>query len=103
MFRLLAFDLDQTLFGDDLTPSPRVRQAIAQAQEQGVLVTLATGREANFTSQYAHLFKLQAPIICLQGGLIYDFRNASTLHETRLPESILPEIVSAAEQHGWNL
>ncbi|MFZ6027832.1 MAG: Cof-type HAD-IIB family hydrolase [Chloroflexota bacterium] len=102
-FRLVAFDLDQTLFGDDLTPSLRVRKAIAQAQAQGVLVTLATGREAGFTSQYARLFDLQAPIICLQGGLIYDFRRERVLHETRLPESFLPEIVSAAERYGWNL
>ncbi len=44
MFRLAAFDLDNTLIGPDLTLSPRVREAVARAMAQGVVVTIATGR-----------------------------------------------------------
>ena len=40
--RLLALDLDQTLFGDDLQVSPRVLGTVEQVQSRGVLVTIAT-------------------------------------------------------------
>ncbi len=101
--QLAAFDLDQTLFGSDLTPSARVQQAIAQTQARGVLVTIVTGREAHFTTQYARLLKLSAPIVCLQGAMVYDFQRDLVLHETRLAPDLLPRIIAAAGQHGWNL
>jgi len=109
MYRLIAFDLDQTLFGPDLLPSPRVRQAIARVQAQnerssaGVLVTLVTGREAQFTTRYARLFDLAAPIVCLQGALVLDHRVERVLHDVRLPAELLPKIVAASEYYRWNL
>ncbi|HEY0070079.1 MAG TPA: HAD hydrolase family protein, partial [Chloroflexia bacterium] len=42
--KLLALDLDGTIFTDDLIISERTRKAIREAQERGVLVTIATGR-----------------------------------------------------------
>jgi len=42
--RLVALDLDGTLVGEDLIVRPRVREAIAAAQAQGVAVTIVTGR-----------------------------------------------------------
>ena len=42
--KLLALDLDGTIFGDDLFISDRTRSAIRRARQAGVLVTIATGR-----------------------------------------------------------
>jgi len=47
--RLIALDLDGTLFDFSFQFSPRVRRAIAQAQRRGVAVTLATGRSITST------------------------------------------------------
>jgi Cof subfamily protein (haloacid dehalogenase superfamily) len=103
MYRLLAFDLDQTLIGNDLTISPRVQQAVAQAIARGVYVTIITGREAAVTSRFARQLDLNTPIVCAQGGCIYDFRSEQILHDERLPAEILPKVVQAAEEYGWNL
>lgn len=103
MYRLLAFDLDQTLIGSDLTISPRVQQAVAQAIGRGVYVSIITGREAAVTSRFARQLNLNAPIVCAQGGCIYDFRSEQILHDERLPEEILPRVVQAAKDYGWNL
>ena len=102
-YLLIAFDLDQTLIGNDLTISPRVQQAIQQAIARGVYITIITGREAAITTRYARQLNLNAPIICAQGGLIYDFRSDSILHDERLPVEILPQVMQAAEHYGWNL
>lgn len=103
MIRLVAFDLDQTLFGNNLTLSPRVRQAIAAAQRRGVIVTLATGRNIKVARRYAAELNITAPLICTQGGTIYDPASDRLIHKEHLPDELLPEIVAAAQHYGWNL
>lgn len=103
MIRLAAFDLDQTIFGDDLIVSPRVGQAIAVAQQRGVIVTLVTGRGPLFTGRIARELGLTAPVVCYQGGMAYDFRAGQVLHEARLSLDLLPVIVNAMRQYAWNL
>ena len=66
MFRLAAFDLDNTLIGPDLTLSPRVKEAIARAMAQGVVVTIATGRGPSPTDQFAAALDLSAPLGAFQ-------------------------------------
>ena len=101
--RLVAFDLDNTLVGPELTLSPRVKAAVAQALARGVAVTIATGRGPAVTARYAAELKLTAPLICFQGGLVYDYLEGRTLHETRLDPAVIPTIVHLAAKHGWNL
>ncbi len=103
MIRLAAFDLDQTLIGDDLQISPGVQRAIQQAQALGTTVTIVTGRNTFVTEQFARQLGLHAPIVCMQGGMVYDFLQARTLYEIRLPEDLLPIIVHSAQRLGWNL
>jgi len=101
--RLAALDLDHTLVGSDLNLRPRVKEAVAAALARGVAVTIATGRGAGITSRYAAELGLSAPIICFQGGLVYDYLARRVLHETRLDPSVIPVVVEMAERHGWNL
>ena len=101
--RLVALDLDHTLVGSDLTLRPRVKEAVASALARGVAVTIATGRGAAITSRYAAELGLTAPIICFQGGLVYDYLARRVLHETRLDPSVVPIVVALAERYGWNL
>ncbi|MGH2521263.1 MAG: Cof-type HAD-IIB family hydrolase [Anaerolineales bacterium] len=103
MIRLAAFDLDNTLIGPELRFSPRVREAVARARAQGVVVTLATGRGPSPTDQFAAALDLGAPLICFQGGIVYDYRARRVLHETRLDPAVIPVIVRLAEARGWNL
>ncbi len=103
MIRLAAFDLDQTLFGNDLIISERVRQAIAQAQAEGVIITLVTGRNYQFSRHYAKELGIRAPLICSQGGVLYDPVQDRLLRQEHLPEELLPEIVAAIDHYGWSL
>jgi len=103
MIRLVAFDLDHTLVGDGLTISPRVKEAVAQALAQGVVVTLATGRGPTAAAKFATELDLHAPLICFQGALIYEHLAQRVLHEVRLESAAIPLIVNLAEERGWNL
>jgi Cof subfamily protein (haloacid dehalogenase superfamily) len=101
--RLVALDLDHTLVGPDLILRPRVKEAVARTLARGVAVTIATGRGAGITGRYAAELGLSAPIICFQGGLVYDYRARRVLHEVRLDPAVIPIVSQMAERHGWNL
>jgi len=103
MIRLIALDLDQTLFGSDLVVSGRVRNAIAAAQKAGIVLTIATGREARLATRFARELNISAPIICAQGGCIFDHVADRVLHEVRLLPQLLPRILEAARRFGWNI
>jgi Cof subfamily protein (haloacid dehalogenase superfamily) len=101
--RLAAFDLDNTLVGPDMTLSPRVRSAVAQTLARGVAVTIATGRGSAPACLFARALGLTTPLICFQGGLVYDCGARRVLHETRLDPAVIPIVARLAETHGWNL
>ncbi len=101
--RLAALDLDHTLVGPDLALTPRVKDAVARALARGVAVTINTGRGPVITGRYAAELGLSAPLICFQGGLVYDYQARRVLHEVRLDPAVIPVVVDLAERHGWNL
>ncbi len=103
MYKLVALDLDNTLIGHELRLSARVKAAVAKAQAQGVHFTIATGRAPTPTDQFAEELGLTTPLICFQGGLIYDHRDRRVLHETRLDPATVPLVVRLAEERGWRL
>lgn len=101
--QLAVFDLDNTLVGLDMVLRPRVKAAVAAALARGVQVTIATGRGPGPTELFARELGLTAPLICFQGGLVYDYVARRVLHETRLDPAVIPIVVRLAEAHGWNL
>jgi Cof subfamily protein (haloacid dehalogenase superfamily) len=101
--QLLALDLDQTILGTDLVVSNRVLQAISRAQAAGVVVTIATGREATLAARFAMDLKVTAPIICNQGACIYDPSTSQKLHDVRLSMEMLPRMLESAKRRRWNI
>ena len=77
--QLIALDLDCTIFGDDITISPRTRNAIRAAQDLGVIVTIATGRMYHAARQVAADLSIACTIICYQGALIKDAGDGAVL------------------------
>jgi Cof subfamily protein (haloacid dehalogenase superfamily) len=102
MIRLVASDLDQTLFGADLVISARVRATIAEVMRSGVVFTIATGREAAVAARFARELEIAAPIICTQGACIYDPVHDKILQNTTLARELLPRLIDAGRDHGWN-
>ncbi|MFQ6100646.1 MAG: Cof-type HAD-IIB family hydrolase [Anaerolineae bacterium] len=103
MIQLLALDLDGTLMGDDLVISPRVRRAIAAAQERGVQVTLATGRMFDVTLAFARDLGITAPLICYQGGLIQAPDSDGPLYRATMDSALVYEVLEWQTQRGWHV
>ncbi len=103
MIRLLALDLDGTLTGDDLVISPRVRCAIAAAQESGTVVTLATGRMFDFVLPFARNLGITAPLICYQGGLIQAPDSDGPLYRATMEPALMREALEWQARRGWHV
>jgi len=102
-YKLLAADLDGTLIGEDFVLSPRVKTAVRRAMERGVRVTLATGREYTATVQYARELGISTPLICYQGGQIYDPISGDMLHTVTMPRDLAEEAIHLARERQWTL
>jgi len=72
-YRLLVADIDGTLVTSDREITPRVKDAVKQAQAKGVRVCLATGRIWSSAQPYFRALGADPPAILYNGGMIYDF------------------------------
>ncbi|HEY3397993.1 MAG TPA: Cof-type HAD-IIB family hydrolase [Armatimonadota bacterium] len=93
--KLIAVDLDGTLLSPDLSVSPENLAAIRQAEAQGAVVAIVTGR--SFPSAYriaAHLGLLETPLVCFNGAVIRRPDTGETLYEQLVPAELAEEVVT---------
>ena len=104
--RLVALDIDGTLVGDDLIIGPDTRAAVAAARDEGVVVSLVTGRMVSSAMRFARELGLDAPIVGYQGALIRAMptegsdRLGRLLVHTPMPAEVAREIVAWTRLHG---
>lgn len=98
--RMAVFDLDHTLIGTDLVFSDAVRQAVAAAQDRGVFITIATGRDPLIAGRLAKDLGAGPPIIAYQGAVVWDYETCSAIKRYTLPRDVLPRAFSFAAERG---
>jgi hypothetical protein len=103
MIRLLALDLDGTVIDDSLTISPVVQTAIARAIAQGVRVTIVTGRMFRATLPHAKRLGVRGPVVCYQGGGVYDTESGAALYEELVPPAVAMRVYEKAKRDGFHL
>jgi Cof subfamily protein (haloacid dehalogenase superfamily) len=101
--RLLAIDLDGTIFGDDLVISPRTRRAIRDSQAGGVVVTIATGRMFRSARQIAADLEIVGPIVCYQGAMVRDAVTGELLLHETIPGDMSHSIIAESDRLGLHL
>lgn len=101
--KLVAVDMDDTLLDGTLKVSPRTCEVIQKAHEQGVLVTIATGRMFSSAMPFAQALNIRTPIITYNGGMIRSaFTKEMLFHKTISPE-VAGKIVEFFHEKGWYL
>jgi len=84
-YKLLVFDLDKTLLNNANLIDKKTKWVLFKAKEQGLKITIATGRMLSSALPYAREIEVNAPIIIYNGAMIVDiFRNNRILFESRL-------------------
>ena len=97
--RLLACDMDGTLFRQDLVISERVQRAIATAQRAGVVVALATGRMPAAARSFVEMLSLSGPQIYSNGALVQT-PDGEVLHHRPIDPEVAPRVVVYGRGRG---
>jgi Cof subfamily protein (haloacid dehalogenase superfamily) len=101
-FKLVACDLDGTLMGPDLVFSPYLLRTVQRVREQGMNVTIATGRGYPSTRQFAAQLGVTAPIICYQGAQIRT-PDGEAFYAGTFPLEHLRDVIAFCHAGGWEL
>lgn len=100
---MIAIDLDDSLLGNDLMVSPKNKEALYKAIDQGVIVTIATGRMYISALVYAKQLGLDVPLITYQGGLIKSALSGKVLYDKSVPIDISRKIIEMARSKDAHL
>lgn len=87
---LLCTDLDDTLLtSGDKKLSSENRQAIKYFMSEGGYFTFATGRVPAGINLILDMITPNVPMICFNGGAVYDFKNNNMLWNTHLDKEAI--------------
>jgi Cof subfamily protein (haloacid dehalogenase superfamily) len=100
--KLIVVDVDATLLNDEHQLSDKNKAALKQAMEQGVPVTLATGKTYQSTSKIIEALGLKTPGIFVQGLMICE-PDGKIKHQQTLSPEIARQVITFAEDRGFNL
>lgn len=102
-YKLLALDLDGTLTNSKKEITPRNREILLHAQQQGVRLILASGRPTYGIAPLADELGMErfgGFILSYNGGEIIDWKSKTTLYANTLPDAIIPQLYENAKRHG---
>ena len=98
--KMLVIDIDGTLLTPQRQISERTRMAIRAAQEEGIVVTLATGRRYTNTAPLADALGLSIPLIVCDGALILQHPQITIVHTQTLSATVAQAAVEILARHG---
>ncbi len=100
MIKLLALDLDGTLLNSRGEIPEKNFEAIQQAEQTGVLVTIATGRRFRDALPVARQINLNAPLICHNGALLKYVDTLENVAVSLLEKETVREILRVGKEFG---
>jgi len=84
-YKLIALDLDGTLLNEQSQISPRTRAVIREVVNNGVAVTIATGRVFQSAEYYAQEMELNIPLICCDGAMVKESATGYEHYHSHIP------------------
>lgn len=91
--KMVAIDLDDTLLDSGLNISHSCIRNIQAVRNQGVIVTLATGRMYSSALPYAQELNVEVPLITYQGALVKNSKTQEILYYKPLDLQMAVEIM----------
>ncbi len=102
-YKLVAFDLDGTLLGEELLLRPRVLSAIEKMRRGGVEGCIVTGRMYRAALPFVRQLHFSAPVVCYQGAAVIDPQTDEVLSDVPLPNAQALELNAYAHRNGLHI
>ena len=94
MYKLIALDMDGTLLQSDGTVSKETQEALKQSREQGVMVTLSTGRPFQGVLDYIDQLGLSGPMITYNGAMIVEVEGRKIVFHQSLKADDARQVIN---------
>ena len=94
---LICTDLDGTLLRNDKTVSKENLEAIEYFKSEGGYFTFITGRPPVIAQDTYRMIRPNAPVGCINGGGLYDFKAGKYLWYKELDRSVIGLVEDACE------
>lgn len=95
---LLATDMDGTLLTSARQISAENLDAIRYFTDNGGRFTICTGRARSAAELCTKLLPINAPVVLLNGAVVYDYTKQKLLHMTGMPDTIFSIVKETADQ-----
>lgn len=106
VYRVIALDLDGTLTNNAKEVTPKTREALIKAQNNGCVVVLASGRPTFGIEPVAECLELEQRggfILSYNGGKIINWKTKEEIYDKSLPKDVIPVIYRYAKKHEYAL
>ena len=102
-YKLMAFDLDGTLLGEDGKIHPRNLEALGKVHSMGIPLVVATGRIYPGARLFADQLDPEAPVISMNGA--YIAAGGTLIHKVEIPVEQCFEAVDFLSARGvyWHV
>lgn len=98
-YRLIVTDMDGTLLGTDHKITSENKSALKDALNEGIKVTVATGRMYSSAKKEIDFLESDVPIIACNGAIIKDSKTEEILYSNSICTSKCLEILKILENH----
>ncbi|ELJ8515558.1 HAD family phosphatase [Vibrio cholerae] len=105
MYKLIALDMDGTLLNSQKQISPRTKQAIAQARQQGIQVILASGRPLDGMRsklEELHLTTENDYVLYYNGSMVANVGTGEIIHQQIIDGKAAKRVATLAQEFGLN-
>lgn len=105
-YRAIALDLDGTLTNHDKVVTPKTREVLLQAEAEGVVIILASGRPTYGIEPVAECLELDKRggyILSYNGGNIVNAKTGEKLFTQFLPDEVIPILYRYAKEKNHAL
>ena len=100
MYKLVAIDLDGTLFNSYGVISEKNKSALIKAKANGGEIVIASGRPINSVKNIANDLGICNYIICGNGSLIYDLQKEEIIYDKFIEKKKALQIIDICEQNS---
>lgn len=100
MVKLVLIDIDGTLVRDDKTLPAENEEAIREALQSGVLVTLVTGRNYGAAKEIIDKLQLDVPVVLQNGAFIYRPYSGEVIRKVGLSGDVAKRVIHLCRQEG---
>ncbi len=101
-YRVIVLDLDGTLTNRDKVITPKTREVLMKAQDEGNTVVLASGRPTAGVMPLARELELEEHggyILSFNGGMIVNCKTKEIVFGSQLPVEINRRVIDLAQEH----